>query len=187
MNTLELFGTGPGAPVSLGAGISLLRGFADSSRLMPLVERVARAALTEVRAAVSGMRNTAFAAELVAATALLEAQGIRVDAQVQDIKLPHDRETALALSLREAATNVSRHAAATGGLLEYPVYTKPPSWRGLDVPEVLFSGHHAQIARWRRDQALRRTAERRPDLLERLDDESLDERDREVLADFSDD
>lgn len=44
MNTLELFGTGPGASVSLGAGISLLRGFADSSRLMPLVERVARAA-----------------------------------------------------------------------------------------------------------------------------------------------
>jgi two-component system, NarL family, sensor histidine kinase DesK len=78
------------------------------------VERVARAALTEVRSAVSGMRNTAFAAELVAATALLEAQGVHVEAQVQDVKLPHDRETALALSLREAATNVSRHAAATG-------------------------------------------------------------------------
>ena len=76
------------------------------------------------------------------------------------------------------------HGAA--GLLEYPVYTKPPSWRGLDVPAVLFSGHHAQIARWRRDQALRRTAERRPDLLDRLDDASLDERDRRVLADFTD-
>jgi tRNA (guanine37-N1)-methyltransferase len=76
------------------------------------------------------------------------------------------------------------HGAA--GLLEYPVYTKPPSWRGLAVPEVLFSGHHAQIARWRRDQALRRTAERRPDLLERLDEASLDERDRRVLADFAD-
>jgi tRNA (guanine37-N1)-methyltransferase len=76
------------------------------------------------------------------------------------------------------------HGAA--GLLEYPVYTKPPSWRGLDVPEVLFSGHHAQIARWRRDQALRRTAERRPDLLERLDQDGLDERDRSVLADFAD-
>jgi tRNA (guanine37-N1)-methyltransferase len=57
------------------------------------------------------------------------------------------------------------HAAAHDGLLEYPVYTKPPSWRGLDVPEVLFSGHHGQIAAWRRDQALRRTRERRPDLL----------------------
>jgi tRNA (guanine37-N1)-methyltransferase len=72
------------------------------------------------------------------------------------------------------------------GLLEYPVYTKPPSWRGLDVPDVLFSGHHAQIARWRRDQALRRTAERRPDLLKRLDQDGLDERDRSVLADFAD-
>ena len=70
------------------------------------------------------------------------------------------------------------------GLLEYPVYTKPPSWRGLDVPEVLFSGHHAQIARWRRDQALRRTAQRRPDLVARMPAEALSERDREVLADF---
>jgi len=73
------------------------------------------------------------------------------------------------------------------GLLEYPVYTKPPTWRGLDVPEVLFSGHHAQIARWRRDQALRRTAERRPDLVARLLEGALGERDREVLADFAPD
>jgi tRNA (guanine37-N1)-methyltransferase len=59
----------------------------------------------------------------------------------------------------------SHHTGADGGLLEYPVYTKPPSWRGREVPEVLLSGHHARIARWRRDQALRRTAARRPDLL----------------------
>jgi tRNA (guanine37-N1)-methyltransferase len=72
------------------------------------------------------------------------------------------------------------------GLLEYPVYTKPASWRGLDVPEVLLSGHHGQVARWRRDQALRRTAERRPDLIARLPEEALDQRDREVLADFTD-
>lgn len=52
-----------------------------------------------------------------------------------------------------------------GGLLEYPVYTKPPSWRGLDVPGVLLSGNHAEIARWRHEQRLRRTRERRPDLL----------------------
>lgn len=51
------------------------------------------------------------------------------------------------------------------GLLEYPVYTKPASWRGLDVPDVLLSGDHGRISRWRRDQAQRRTAERRPDLL----------------------
>lgn len=67
------------------------------------------------------------------------------------------------------------------GLLEYPVYTKPPTWRGLDVPEVLLSGHHGNVARWRRDQALRRTAERRPDLVARLDPAALDARDREVL------
>lgn len=57
---------------------------------------------------------------------------------------------------------------ATGemeGLLEGPVYTRPPTWQGLAVPEVLQSGDHARIARWRRDEALRRTAHRRPDLL----------------------
>ncbi|KHL15819.1 tRNA (guanine37-N1)-methyltransferase [Mumia flava] len=51
------------------------------------------------------------------------------------------------------------------GLLEYPVYTKPASWRGHDVPDVLLSGDHGRIAAWRREQAERRTAERRPDLL----------------------
>jgi tRNA (guanine37-N1)-methyltransferase len=51
------------------------------------------------------------------------------------------------------------------GLLEAPLYTKPAVWRGLAVPEVLRSGDHARIARWRREQARRRTAERRPDLL----------------------
>ncbi len=51
------------------------------------------------------------------------------------------------------------------GLLEYPVYTKPLSWRGLQVPEVLVSGHHARIAQWRHEQSVARTAERRPDLL----------------------
>ncbi|HWM75426.1 MAG TPA: tRNA (guanosine(37)-N1)-methyltransferase TrmD, partial [Nocardioides sp.] len=51
------------------------------------------------------------------------------------------------------------------GLLEYPVYTKPASWRGLDVPDVLLSGDHARIAAWRRAEAVCRTAERRPDLL----------------------
>jgi tRNA (guanine37-N1)-methyltransferase len=51
------------------------------------------------------------------------------------------------------------------GLLEYPVFTKPVSWRGLEVPEVLLSGDHGRVAAWRHEQALRRTAERRPDLL----------------------
>jgi tRNA (guanine37-N1)-methyltransferase len=52
------------------------------------------------------------------------------------------------------------------GLLEYPVYTKPASWRGREVPDVLLSGHHAAIAAWRREQALERTRSRRPDLLD---------------------
>jgi len=52
------------------------------------------------------------------------------------------------------------------GLLEYPSYTKPASWRGLDVPEVLLSGNHALIAKWRREQQVERTKKVRPDLLE---------------------
>jgi tRNA (guanine37-N1)-methyltransferase len=53
----------------------------------------------------------------------------------------------------------------SAGLLEYPQYTRPAEFRGWRVPDVLLSGHHAEIARWRREQALRRTRERRPDLL----------------------
>lgn len=52
------------------------------------------------------------------------------------------------------------------GLLEYPSYTKPASWRGLDVPEVLLSGNHGAIAAWRREQQLERTRRVRPDLLD---------------------
>jgi len=70
----------------------------------------------------------------------------------------------------------------TEGLLEYPVYTRPPVWRGREIPAVLTSGHHGEIARWRRDEALRRTALRRPDLLARLPLTSLDRSDLAVLA-----
>jgi len=69
---------------------------------------------------------------------------------------------------------------AMRGLLEGPVYTRPRAWRGREVPEVLLSGNHAAIARWRRDMALRRTAAHRPDLIAALRD--LDHRDRQVLA-----
>jgi tRNA (guanine37-N1)-methyltransferase len=69
------------------------------------------------------------------------------------------------------------------GLLEAPVYTKPPTWRDLPVPEILRSGDHARIARWRRDQALLRTARRRPDLLAGPAARGLDRRDRDVLRD----
>ncbi|MFA5885188.1 MAG: tRNA (guanosine(37)-N1)-methyltransferase TrmD [Acidimicrobiia bacterium] len=58
-------------------------------------------------------------------------------------------------------------ASAAGGLLEYPQYTRPAEFRGWPVPEVLRSGDHGRIDRWRRAQALRRTRERRPDLLDR--------------------
>ena len=65
------------------------------------------------------------------------------------------------------------------GLLEGPHYTRPPKVRGLTVPEVLTSGHHAEVARWRRQEALKRTWQRRPELLERA---NLSEADREYLA-----
>lgn len=57
------------------------------------------------------------------------------------------------------------HSELVGGLLEGPSYTRPASWRGLDVPDVLLSGDHARIAAWRQEQGLQRTRERRPDLL----------------------
>ncbi len=57
----------------------------------------------------------------------------------------------------------------SGNLLEYPHYTRPPEFRGWRVPDILLSGHHAQIARWRRKESLRRTRERRPDLFARVD------------------
>jgi tRNA (guanine37-N1)-methyltransferase len=65
------------------------------------------------------------------------------------------------------------------GLLEGPAYTRPETWRGLAVPEVLRSGDHARIAAWRRAESLLRTAARRPDLLAGVE---LDDRDRAVLA-----
>jgi tRNA (guanine37-N1)-methyltransferase len=68
------------------------------------------------------------------------------------------------------------------GLLEYPQYTRPPEFRGLVVPEVLRSGDHHAIARWRRQEALRRTYERRPDLLAHA---RLTDQDRAFLATLS--
>lgn len=66
-----------------------------------------------------------------------------------------------------------------GGLLEYPQYTRPASFRGWQVPEVLLSGHHAEIVRWRRRQSILRTFKRRPDLLEKAD---LTPEEREFVA-----
>ncbi|MEV7661232.1 tRNA (guanosine(37)-N1)-methyltransferase TrmD [Paenarthrobacter sp. NPDC089316] len=70
------------------------------------------------------------------------------------------------------------------GLLEYPVYTKPSSWRDHDVPPILLSGNHGKIAQWRRHEQFRRTAERRPDLLADFDAGTLSRADRNALADL---
>jgi tRNA (guanine37-N1)-methyltransferase len=68
------------------------------------------------------------------------------------------------------------------GLLEYPQYTRPERFRDMEVPPVLLSGHHGEVDRWRRREALRRTLERRPDLLERA---PLDEADRRILDELA--
>jgi tRNA (guanine37-N1)-methyltransferase len=74
----------------------------------------------------------------------------------------------------------AREESHAGGLLEYPQYTRPEDFRGWKVPEVLLSGDHARIARWRREQIIRRTLERRPELLNKanlgLEDRKLVER-----------
>ena len=64
------------------------------------------------------------------------------------------------------------------GLLEYPQYTRPPEFHGLGVPDVLVSGNHAEVIKWRRQQSLRRTLQRRPDLLDKA---NLSQQDREFL------
>jgi len=73
----------------------------------------------------------------------------------------------------------ARKDSHASGLLEHPHYTRPPQYRDWQVPEVLLSGDHARIARWRREQALRRTLERRPDLLETAE---LSSQDKDFLS-----
>jgi tRNA (guanine37-N1)-methyltransferase len=75
-------------------------------------------------------------------------------------------------------TSAQADSFATG-LLEHPHYTRPPVFRGMAVPPVLLTGDHQAIARWRRKQALRRTRERRPDLLAAM---TLSDQDRDLLA-----
>src|SRR5512138_64571 len=77
---------------------------------------------------------------------------------------------------KEGSAEEESHSA---GLLEYPHYTRPPEFRGMAVPEVLLSGDHARIARWRRERSLEKTFRERPDLLDKAD---LDKKDREFLA-----
>jgi tRNA (guanine37-N1)-methyltransferase len=81
--------------------------------------------------------------------------------------------------LREGSTIEESHSSA---LLEYPHYTRPPEFRGWRVPEILLSGHHENVARWRRKEALRRTRQRRPDLFAQLDLSS--KQDRQLLKEL---
>jgi tRNA (guanine37-N1)-methyltransferase len=72
------------------------------------------------------------------------------------------------------------------GLLDCPHFTRPEHWRGQSVPEVLLGGHHVNIERWRRDQRLRFTAQRRPELVERARSVGLlSEADKQVLSDYN--
>ena len=68
------------------------------------------------------------------------------------------------------------------GLLEYPQYSRPAVWHGREVPQILLSGNHAKVAQWRRKQSLRRTKERRPDMYEKLDLSS--KQDKKLLAEM---
>jgi len=76
----------------------------------------------------------------------------------------------------EASAGEDSHA---NGLLEYPQYTRPQNYRGWEVPEILLSGNHAQIAKWRREQSIQRTSVRRPDLIDKID---LTDEEQELLG-----
>ncbi len=78
--------------------------------------------------------------------------------------------------------NSAQEESHVNGLLEYPQYTRPSDFRGWPVPEVLLSGNHAQITRWRREQVLRRTVERRPDL---IDKSKLGQEEKQLVEQFT--
>lgn len=103
------------------------------------------------------------------------ARRMRVEeVSIGDYVLPGGESAALVMIeavvrlLPEVIGNPLSHQddSHSNGLLEGPSYTRPPTWRGLDVPEVLLSGDHARVAEWRRQAAEQRTRERRPDLLQ---------------------
>ena len=102
------------------------------------------------------------------------AQRLRVEeVSIGDYVLPGGESAALVMIeavlrlLPDVLGNPASHQSDShsDGLLEGPSYTRPPRWRGLDVPNVLLSGDHAKVAAWRREQALERTRTRRPDLM----------------------
>jgi tRNA (guanine37-N1)-methyltransferase len=88
-------------------------------------------------------------------------------------------KTASAAEAGQATTAGPASTCSSGGLLDYPHYTRPAEYRGMKVPEVLVSGNHTEIRRWRRRKALEKTLRNRPDLLERV---PLSSEDRELIA-----
>ena len=86
-----------------------------------------------------------------------------------------------ALGNEESAAQESFSPEISGMLLEYPHYTRPAVFRGMAVPEILLSGHHQQVSRWRRKKSLEKTLQRRPDLLEHA---ALEGDDHELLAEI---
>jgi tRNA (guanine37-N1)-methyltransferase len=89
---------------------------------------------------------------------------------------------AVPFSTKKASADGPDSTCGSGGLLDYPHYTRPAEFRGMAVPEVLIGGNHEQIRRWRRRKALEKTLHNRPDLLER---QVLSEEDRKLLKELS--
>lgn len=103
---------------------------------------------------------------------VIDARGLR-EVSIGDYVLSGGEVAALALldacirllpGVMGAAESAEEESHGAGGLLEYPHYTRPVEWQGRSVPPVLLSGHHAEVARWRRAEAEKTTRERRPDL-----------------------
>lgn len=97
--------------------------------------------------------------------------------KIQDPR--YTEKTASAVEPGRATTSGPASTCSLGGLLDYPHYTRPADYRGMKVPEVLVSGNHTEIRRWRRRKALEKTLRNRPDLLERV---PLSSEDRELIA-----
>jgi tRNA (guanine37-N1)-methyltransferase len=194
------YGGGPGMvmrPEPWGAALDAITADAGSRQLLPLL-----IVPTPAGAPFSQARAEAYAKEPWLAIACGRYEGIdhrvvddaRRRMRVEEISIGDyvlGGGEAAALVVLEAVVRLlpgvvgnaeslveESHAA---GLLEGPAYTKPPTWRGLDVPAVLTSGNHAAIARWRREQALRRTAQRRPEFIEALEPDTLSDIDRAIL------
>ena len=103
-----------------------------------------------------------------------------VKSDLGKIKDPrYTEKTASAVEPGRATTSGPASTCSLGGLLDYPHYTRPADYRGMKVPEVLVSGNHTEIRRWRRRKALEKTLRNRPDLLERV---PLSSEDRELIA-----